>query len=331
MAKVAVIEQTNAPASKKPEEKSPHLLDIYPYGWRYTHTVVNGVEKWKRVPLTRQELLHPELGDTKVHYEYHERFCTYLYDVLVAQLADDPQAVVLHDVGVYWDDPQLDHHAPDIAVIFDVTEQREWAFFKVVEERTKPSLIIEVTSLSNRSTDLVDKLDEYEQAGVPLYVILDTYLYKDQMKRSLLGYELQGGHYRAMIPNAQGRLWLETVGLWIGLGDEVVLYDKSGTPIPNYTQLTGKFEKVVAEAQAEADARRMETESRKVAEAKVELEIEARRIEVEARREAEAKAQAEADARREAEAKAKAEAEAKAKLEVELARLRAELARARGE
>jgi Uma2 family endonuclease len=303
MEKVAVIEQTSAPAREKPQEKSPHLLDIYPYGWRYVRTVVNSVEKWKRVPLTRQELLHPELGDTKVHYEYHERFCTYLYDVLVAQLTDDRGAIVLHDVGVYWDDPDLDHHAPDIAVIFNVTEQRERRSFKVAEEGTKPRLIIEVTSLSNRSTDLVDKLDEYQQAGVPLYVIVDTYLYKGQMKRRLLGYELQGGKYRIMMPNAQERIWLEPVDLWIGLGDKVVLYDKSGTPIPNYTELTGKLEEAVTEAQVEAEARRV----------------------------AEAKAKAEAEARRVAEAKAKAEAEAKAKMAVELAHLRAELARARGE
>jgi hypothetical protein len=113
-----------------------------------------------------------------------------------------------------------------------------------------------------------------------------------------------------MMPNAQERIWLEPVDLWIGLGDKVVLYDKSGTPIPNYTQLTGKFEEVVAEVEAEAEARRRETEARRAAEAKVQVEIEARRV---------------------AEAKAKAEAEAKAKMAVELAHLRAELARARGE
>jgi len=289
MANVAVMEQTSDLARQKPKESRPHVLETYPYGWRDVRCFDNGIEKWKRVPLTREDLLHPQLGDTKVHYEYHERFCTYLYDGLVARLATKPNTLVLHDVGIYWDDPHLKHHAPDIAVIFDVAKRKECSSFKVAEEGTKPSLIIEVTSLSNRSTDLVDKLDQYEQAGVPLYVIVDTYTYKNQRKRRLLGYELQYGTYRIMTPNAEERLWLEPVGLWIGLEDEVILYDESGEPVANYTELAGKLE------------------------------------------EAEAKAQAEADARQKAEAKAQAEADARATMEVELARLREELARLRGQ
>ena len=98
--------------------------------------------------------------------------------------------IELHDVGVVWDNPNLKHHAPDIAVIFDVRQRQEWSTFKVAEEGTKPTLIIEVTSLSNRSIDLVDKLSEYEQAGVPMYIILDTYRYKDRLRAELL--RLQG-------------------------------------------------------------------------------------------------------------------------------------------
>lgn len=122
MANVAVMEQTSDLTSEQPKESRSDLFETYPYGWRYVHCIENGIEQWKQVPLTREDLLHPQLGDTKVHYEYHERFCTYLYDGLVGRLATIPNTLVLHDVGIYWDDPQLKHHSPDIAVISHYTD-----------------------------------------------------------------------------------------------------------------------------------------------------------------------------------------------------------------
>jgi Uma2 family endonuclease len=222
--------------------------------------VINQEEIWERLPLTREDVKHPQLGDTIVHKEYHERFSTYLYDVLALQLADDPQAVVLHDVGVYWEDKELGHHAPDIAVIFNVQTRKEWSYFKVVEEGSKPSLIIEVTSLNNRSMDLVDKLDEYEQAGVPYYVVVDTYRYQKKLTRRLLGYRLaENGHYEILSPDEQQRLWLEAVGLWIAFRDNaLVCYDQSGQAIANYTGVVAQRDEARREAQkAKAEVARL--------------------------------------------------------------------------
>lgn len=307
------------------EEERDHLFDAYPYGWRYVHRIIDGEERWQQVPLTREDLLHPQLGDSKVHNEYHERFSAYLYYVLTQQVADDPHAVVLHDVGVVWDNPNLKHHAPDIAVIFDVRQRQEWSTFKVAEEGTKPTLIIEVTSLSNRSIDLVDKLSEYEQAGVPMYIILDTYRYKDRIHRRLLGYALSStGHYETMKPNQKGWLWLAPVRLWLAFEkNQVVWYDESEEPIPDYTGVTAKLNAAKAEVQKISAQRQAEVEARMLAEAKAQAQAEARR-------QAEAKAQAQAEARMLAEAKAQAKAEAKMEMEAELARLRAELLRLQG-
>ena len=324
---VAVItpEKVTSTVIEREQERDP-LFGAYPYGWRYTHRIIDGEEGWEQVPLTREDLLHPQLGDTKVHNEYHERFSAYLYYVLTQQVADDPHAVVLHDVGVVWDNPNLKHHSPDIAVIFDVRQRQEWSTFKVAEEGTKPTLIIEVTSLSNRSIDLVDKLSEYEQAEVPMYIIADTYRYKGRINRRLLGYKLSStGHYETMKANQKGWLWLAPVRLWLAFEkNEVVWYDEAEQPIPDYTGVTAKLNAAKAEVQKISAQRQAEVESRKLAEAKAEAEAEARR-------EAEAKAQAEAQARREAEAKVQAEAEAKMQMEAELARLRAELTRLQGQ
>jgi len=55
--------------------------DPYPYGWRYIRFQnPDGEERWEQVPLTLEDIPHPQVGDFRMHSEEHERFCTYLYN-----------------------------------------------------------------------------------------------------------------------------------------------------------------------------------------------------------------------------------------------------------
>jgi Uma2 family endonuclease len=114
-----------------------------------------------------------------VHSEVHERRNLYLYDVFGARLADDPTAVVLHDVRVAWDVPGLKAHGPDLAVIFGIRERenKNWSTFNVAAEGVRPTLIVEVTSPETAALDRSAKLEEYNLARVPLYVIIDALTY----------------------------------------------------------------------------------------------------------------------------------------------------------
>src|SRR5262249_19661099 len=142
----------------------------------------------------------------------------YLHDVLAAWLAEDLTAVVLADTGVYWDVPKLRHHSPDIAVILGVKQQKDWITFRVAKEGVRPVLIIEVTSPKTRSTDLEKKVQQYARAGVLHYVIADAEEGKGKPRRlKLLAYRLDGDIYRAVAKDPQGRVWLEPVGLWLGV------------------------------------------------------------------------------------------------------------------
>jgi Uma2 family endonuclease len=271
----------------------------------------NGKEKWERVPLTLEDILHPQVGDFRMQRDEHKRICNYLYNVLTAILAAIRGAVVLSDVRVAWDEPGPAPHGPDIAVIFNVRERKNWSTFDVVEEGTRPSLIIEVTSPNTRQLDLEDKVDEYAQAGVPFYAIVDIYEEQGVTQRRLLGYELTPAGYVEQMLNARGWLWLAPVHLWLALeGNQVVLYDEHSNLIEDYTPLKAARE-AEAQARAEAEARAQE---------------EARRADAEAQARAEAEARAQEEARRaDAEAQARAEAEARARqLEAELRRLRGE-------
>ncbi|MCH8289802.1 Uma2 family endonuclease [Candidatus Poribacteria bacterium] len=277
--------------------------DPYPYGWRpIQRTLPDGTVKRERVPLTLYDILHPQVGDYRMHSDQHERFCTYLHYILTARLANDPNAVVLHDVRVAWDSPDLEAHGPDIAVIFSVIQRQNWSTFDEAEEGTKPSLIIEVTSPSTHSTDLEDKVKEYAMAGVPWYVIVDTFQQKGVTQRRLLGYQLTPQGYVSFPPNERGWLWLEPVSVWLGWqGENIVCYDQEGNLIEDYASVT--------KARAEESQARAEAEARAAEEAQARAE------------EAHARVEAEAHAAEETQARALAEERAR-QLEAELRRLR---------
>jgi Uma2 family endonuclease len=231
----------------------PAAEDPFAYGWREVFKrQPDGEWKRERVPLTLEDILHPQIGDFQVHTDEHERFCIYLHMVLTAWLFNDKEAVVLHDTRVAWEDFTPPAHGPDIAVIFNVRERRNWSTFDTAEEGTKPSLIIEITSPGTRNVDLISKVNEYAEAGVPYYVIVDTVRRKDQEPYwRLLGYRLEDDSYVDFAPNEQGWLWLEPVRLWLALeGNRLVCYDENGRLLEDYT--TVSLARAAAEARADA-------------------------------------------------------------------------------
>jgi Uma2 family endonuclease len=252
------------------------------------------------VPLTLADVLHPEYGDVHVLSKPHNIDCEYLHSVSAARLADDPTAVVLADTGIYWGITRLKHHSPDIAVILGVKQQKDWETFHVALEGVRPVLIIEVTSPRTRSNDLKKKVNHYARAGVLYYVIADAEEGKGKRRRlRLLAYQLVGGVYQDMKPDPQGRVWLEPLGLWLGVtineqtgGDRLALFDpRTGHEIGDYTAISRRLEAAEAEAQTakqrEQTAKRREQAQRERAEAEAKARAQAeqrlRRAEAELR------------------------------------------------
>jgi len=269
--------------------------DPFYYGWRYVSRMhrENG-EEWEetvQVPLTYNDMLHPEEGDIVTHTPLHHRICAYVVAVIEAWARSQPRlVVVLSDVRIEWDMPDLQAHGPDVAVIFGVRERQNWGTFSVAQEGVRPALIIEVTSPKTRKGDLVDKVDEYALAGVPLYVIVDFVQRRQILVTRLLGYQLVNDVYQSLALNEDGWLRLEPIRLWIGIEDnQLVCYDEHRNALLDYSDLAA------------------------------------------AHVEAEAATHAQALARAEAEARAKAEAQSRAEAEERLRELEAELRRLRGE
>ncbi|PDW02872.1 Uma2 family endonuclease [Candidatus Viridilinea mediisalina] len=254
--------------------------DPFRYGWRYVNVErSDGFSELRQEPLTLEDLLHPQEGDHVTHSDAHQRRRRYLCNVFEAQLAQDPTAVVLDDVRVAWDVPDLKPHGPDIAVIIGVTQRQNWSTFDVAREGVRPALIIEITSPETASIDRSHKLEEYDIAGVPLYVIVDTVVLRRQPMLRLLGYVQTETGYQVLIPNERGWLWLEPVALWLAVeAHELVCYNAAGEALGDYQALATALRQESA-AREEAEQARIAAEQRAAA-----AEVRLRELEAEVQR-----------------------------------------------
>jgi Uma2 family endonuclease len=329
-----------------PDPPSAPADDPFRYGWRFVHRPTpDDPFHLEQVPLTLEDVLHPEVGDFIVHSIRHETDQRYLTDVLQAWLERTGEAILMRDIRIAWDVPGLRPHSPDVMVIPGITKQDNWSTFDVAQEGQRPALIIEITSPETRENDLVRKVEHYARAGVAQYVIVDYLTREEPLRLRLLDYRLVGEHYVLHPPDEHRRVYLESARLWLGITDNhVVCYNERGEVMGNYTAMMELAETAQAQAQREAEARaaaeeqaRREAEARAAAEEQARREAEARAAEAaaravaeeQARREAEARA-AEAAARAVAEEQARREAEARAAAE-ERARLAEEQARREAE
>jgi Uma2 family endonuclease len=297
-------------------------------------TLADGTEALDQVPLTLEDVLHPEPGDVIVQTDPHDSDSAYLKSVSKARLSHDQTAVVLSDCGVDFNLPGVKHLVPDLALFFGVRRQRAWSIFDVAAEGARPAMVVEVTSPDTRSNDLEIKVDYYHRAGVPLYVIADVSKGKDGDRRiALIGYERAPRKYKRVKPDKQGRIWLAPVRLWLGLTRDRVggfvrlaCFDPdTGEEVGDYTAIAQelaaeKSRRLKAEAQAAAESRsrvvekrrRLKAEARAAAEAQSRADEESRRLNAEARAAAESRARADAEERASAEARARAAAEERA-------------------
>jgi colicin import membrane protein len=250
-----------------PPRRQPDDADFLRYGWRYVQqTLPNGKVEYDQVPLTLEDLLHPQYGDVLPHNSAHDEDRLYLFDVAKKQVAGDPTALVLCDVLVVWDVPGLRPHSPDLSVIFGVRRpEQPRKSFDVGAEGVRPRILIEVVSPNYRNNDVVIKVEHYHQARVPLYVIVDRQQEEGPVK--LTGYRYAPQEYEEMPTDAQGRLWLEPLRVWLGArGNRVVCYDGvTGQELGDYTRVSQEAERLSQGlATAEERIRELEAEIRRL-------------------------------------------------------------------
>ena len=250
-----------------PPKRQSTDADLFQYGWRYVpRTLPNGKVEYDQVPLTLEDVLHPQYEDVMPQDSAHAQDRSYLFGIGKRQTAGDPTALVLHDVLVFWDVPGLRQHSPDISVIFGVRQPEKLRkSFDVAAEGVRPTMLIEVVSPNYRNNDVVIKVEHYHRARVPLYVVVDREQAEGPV--TIKGYRYAPQQYEEIPLDAQGRLWLEPLGVWLGTrGNQVVCYDGvTGKEIGDYAQVSQEAERLSQElAAAKARNRELEAELRRL-------------------------------------------------------------------
>jgi hypothetical protein len=295
----------------------------------------DGSTDFEQVPLTLEDVLHPEEEDFIVHSQAHWFDVYYLYGVSRSRTASRADALVLADTRVAWDVPGVRPTGPDVSVIFNVhLHPPDRGTFDCALEGTRPTMTVEVVSPEYRHHDVERKVDLYHRARVPYYVIVDV-LEETAERRTLalIGYRWTPQGYERLPLDDQGRLWLEPIRAWLGTKDgRAVCYDgDTGEEMRDYVAEVEARRRAEARFQEEARAHE-EAEARARAEAQARTEAEARALAAgQAQAAAEARALTAGQAQAAAEARALAEAQARAAAEARLRELEAELRRLRQE
>jgi hypothetical protein len=296
---------TMSTVTGRPALPSPPGPDPFRFGWRYVRVQrPDGTEEWDQVPLTLEDVLHPEVGDVIVESDPHDSDRAYLKAVSRVRLEDDPTAVVLSDCQVDFNIPGVKPLCPDLAVFLGVRRRTTWASFNVAGEGARPAMVIEVTSPDTRSNDLVKKVDYYHRARVPWYVIADVTIEEDGERRiELILYRRTARGYRRVPRDPSGRVWLEPLNLWQGQAREaegrfmrLAFFDpETGEQVGDYAAINRAL--VEAEQRLAEESRvRAEAEQRLAEESRVRAEAEQRLAE-ESRVRTEAERRAADDAR----------------------------------
>jgi Uma2 family endonuclease len=182
---------------------------------------------------------------------------------------------------IYFSPEQLrnkDFRGPDFFFVWDakpikqVRDRPYWAVWK--EDNKFPDVIIELLSPTTEETDRTVKKDLYEQT----FKTAEYFLF-DPETNQLEGWRLNAaGHYEALVPNDQGRLWSEELGLWLGpwegpIYGEVVdtmprFFHEDGSLVRTFEESANQLADEEKRKANKAEKQRAEAEKQRAEEAK---------------------------------------------------------------
>jgi len=143
---------------------------------------------------------------------------------------------------IYYSSEQArnrDFRGPDFFAVLNVdgtTERQGWVVWE--EGGRYPDVIVELMSPSTASMDTGTKKDIYER----IFRTPDYFVFNPFDPNSLQGWHLDASQqYQPLVPNEQGWLWCQTLGLWVGTWQGSIdretavwlrFYDQEGNLVP---------------------------------------------------------------------------------------------------
>ncbi|MGL6076335.1 MAG: Uma2 family endonuclease [Fimbriiglobus sp.] len=284
-------------------------LDPYRIGYRYVPTGkldAKGHPVLEKVPLTEEDYVHPQEGDRFLLTDAHT--INYLIlrnamDVLVKNL---PNAKVFSEHRIDWEYEGIEPHGPDLVVMEDCPA--DWdpyrGTFMVGEAGATPLAVFEITSPATRHKDFETKYLEYQEVGIPYYIIIDVA--GPEGGQRILGFRHDGRSFRTMRLDERMGYMIPNLRLWIRWdNDRVMISDEDGTDIPDNTEV----HELLREARAE-----LETKTQLLTDTQASLKAERQKAETERQKAEAEKLRADAETKR-ADDLARELAELKARLD----------------
>jgi len=180
---------------------------------------------------------------------------------LIDWYADDPNVYVWGNMFLYYVKGNIKKNvSPDVFVARVADKHKYRPTFKTWEEKSKPRLVVEVTSKKTKKEDLNDKFAKYQdELKVPEYFLFDPtgdYLKKQRLR----GYRLRNGKY-VPIKEVDGRLPSKVLGLHLeAVGDELRLWNPATKAyLPTPEEKLAELD--AARKRAEADRQQTQTEN----------------------------------------------------------------------
>lgn len=212
-------------------------------------------------PPTLEEYLDPQLEDTLTQGILHNRVRGELWELLRRYFQTEDDTLVLEDVKILLG-RGFPGPGPDVSVIREIPRKDlEADSFDVAKQGALPCLVIEVISPSDarvRRMDEVNKVDLYERARIPEYLLIDTPRRATGHRFRIKGYRLDAkDRYQTIEPDQDGRMLSETTQLRFGVsqdGQRIEIFDPTGA------RLLSPLEEATARKAAEAELSRLRAE-----------------------------------------------------------------------
>ncbi len=175
----------------------------------------------------------------------HRRLMVALIETLADRYAADDTVYVTGNLLVFYDRGNKRRHvSPDVMVVFGVPKGDRPNY--LVWEEKPPAVVIELTSSTTRREDRTKKWRLYQDViKVPEYFLFDPF--GDYLDPRFQGYRLVAGEYRAVKPDAAGRMTSKKLGLLLAPdGEQLRFVDPAAKLLPTR-------EEQIAELKGEVD------------------------------------------------------------------------------
>ena len=176
------------------------------------------------VSLELPKIGHLESTEPQMETLEHSAQAEFLLAILRRNFQESNDIFIGANATVYFSAEQLknkDFRGPDLFVVRNPKKREEsdrssWVVWE--EDGRYPDLIIELLSQKTANKDRGEKKDIYEMTfRTPEYFYFSPAKTKTTEKNEFAGFRLHAGKYQPIQPNANGWLWSEVLGLYLGI------------------------------------------------------------------------------------------------------------------